>query len=60
MNSWKKGDILKSKDYGYYVTFIEYSKEYEDCFIGTDKDGSTYTDWLVCKFEKVEVTNEKN
>ena len=60
MNNWKKGDVLKSKDYGYCVTFIEYSKEYEDCFIGTDEEGFTYTDWLIDKFEKVEVPHEEN
>lgn len=60
MNSWKKGDLLKSRESGQYVTFIAFSQDHEDCFIGTDKDGITYTDWLIYKFEKVEVPNEKN
>ena len=60
MNSWNSGDLLKSKESGQYVTFIAFSQKNEGCFIGTDTDGITYTDWLIHKFEKVEVPNEKN
>ena len=59
MNSWNKGDLLKSKVSGEYVRFIEYNPDNDGWFIGTDMDGATYEDWLIDKFEKAE-KNENN
>lgn len=60
MKDWKFGDLLKSKETGQYIYFKRYNSEHADWFVGTDKDGITYNDWLIHKFEKVEVPNEKN
>ena len=61
MDSWNKGDLLRSKEYSYvYVIFISYNPENPDWFIGTDTDGITYEDWVVDKFERVRKANEQD